>query len=354
MKILFCWSDVSGYMAACWRYLSKLNKYDIHIIISEKSSSNNIEFSINETLSGLSYTLLNENEIRNYSIIKSLAYQINPDVFFISGWNNIAYRKLVKDNIFRNKYFIMALDNPLKYNFKQKIGRIILRPYLEKISHVIVAGERAWQYAKFLGFKEEQISRGIYAFDYDKIAEFNNEKNYQSEYPKSFLFVGRYVPEKNIAILVKAYQLYQKKSANPWPLNCCGTGPLKSLLKNINGINDLGFRQPDELFKIFYNNGVFVLPSKYDPWGVVVAEAAACGKPIICTEACGASVDLVKHLFNGYVVPTSNEIKLAQAMLWMENNYYLLQQIGERSKMLSEPYSSKYWAKRIEFLLENI
>jgi len=42
------------------------------------------------------------------------------------------------------------------------------------------------------------------------------------------------------------------------------------------------------------NSGCFILPSRYEPWALVIHEAACAGLPIICTNVCGT----VDHFFN--------------------------------------------------------
>jgi glycosyltransferase involved in cell wall biosynthesis len=46
---------------------------------------------------------------------------------------------------------------------------------------------------------------------------------------------------------------------------------------------------------IFQSSDIFVLPSRYDGWGVVVNQALGAGLPIICSDAVGAAPDLVSR-----------------------------------------------------------
>ena len=54
------------------------------------------------------------------------------------------------------------------------------------------------------------------------------------------------------------------------------------------GLTFTGFLQPRELPAWLAEIGCLVVPSRFEPWGVVIAEAAASGMPIIATDACGA------------------------------------------------------------------
>lgn len=59
---------------------------------------------------------------------------------------------------------------------------------------------------------------------------------------------------------------------------------------------------------------VFVLPSRYDGWGVVLNEAASLGKPLIATANCGAAYHLIDPGGNGYRVVAGSRAELAGAM----------------------------------------
>jgi len=74
---------------------------------------------------------------------------------------------------------------------------------------------------------------------------------------------------------------------------------------------------------------VFVLPSRYETFGVVYIEAMACGKPVIAT-ANGGPDDFVNNL-NGVLIEPENVEALAEAMLYMvrQREQYQPQQITD-------------------------
>jgi glycosyltransferase involved in cell wall biosynthesis len=129
-------------------------------------------------------------------------------------------------------------------------------------------------------------------------------------------------------------------------LTCRGTGPEAALLGGQPGITDAGFMQPAELPQAFRDHGVFVLPSRYEPWGVVIAEAAAAGLPIICSDACGAADDLVQPGKNGIVMPAGDADALANAMQWMHDHESGLPALGGHGRGLAAAYSAQSWAER--------
>jgi glycosyltransferase involved in cell wall biosynthesis len=71
-----------------------------------------------------------------------------------------------------------------------------------------------------------------------------------------------------------------------------------------------GFQPPDKLPEFFALADVFVLPSRYDGWGVVVNQALGAGLPLVCSNAVGAAHDLVDPERNGLLFANENEASL--------------------------------------------
>jgi len=91
---------------------------------------------------------------------------------------------------------------------------------------------------------------------------------------------------------------------------------------------------------------VFVLPSRYEPWGVAMAEAMGTGMPVIATSACGAGVELLHPYFNGLEIPPDDPAALAEAMAWMERHHERLPALGQNALEVARAYSTNLWAER--------
>ena len=132
--------------------------------------------------------------------------------------------------------------------------------------------------------------------------------------PRAFLYVGRLVEDKAIDVLAAAYRRYRAFAADPWPLIVAGTGPESRRLEAEPGVDLLGFVQPEQLPAVFARAGCLVLPSRLEPWAVVVHEAVSAGLPVVCTRACGASTRLVLDGYNGAIVSPDSDPGLAEAL----------------------------------------
>ena len=163
--------------------------------------------------------------------------------------------------------------------------------------------------------------------------------------PHSFLFVGRFVPEKCIDTLANAYQLYREGNPEPWPLVCCGTGPLRSSLEDKIGIRVEGFVQPDRLPEILASAGCLILPSLFEPWALVVHEAASAGLVILASEEVGAVPHLVQPGYNGFIFDNGDVAGLASLMRRVAAmSDARLDKMSRASFALSRQFSPSRWA----------
>lgn len=106
--------------------------------------------------------------------------------------------------------------------------------------------------------------------------------------------------------------------------------------------------------KYYLKTDVFILPSKYDGWGVVVMEAMNYKCSIISTSSCGISKEFIKNGFNGKI--SGCEIDdLYRSIKFYSNNKKLIKMHAYRSwlKVTNSNVNSKNSAKKlISFLNE--
>jgi glycosyltransferase involved in cell wall biosynthesis len=73
----------------------------------------------------------------------------------------------------------------------------------------------------------------------------------------------------------------------------------------------LGFVNQSQLPSVYRAADLFVLPSLFEPFGLVVNEAMLCGLPVAVSDRVGAKYDLVRPDENGYVFPAGDVEALA-------------------------------------------
>jgi glycosyltransferase involved in cell wall biosynthesis len=348
MKIVFCWPGINGYMAACWRALLADGRADVRVLAFHPKHLADSAFGI-EVMHGIPHRLIDPNNKNATEICAREILDYTPDIVYLPTWgypifNGLAYRRDL-----RQQRFIMGMDNPWRATMRQRLGRIKVWRYLRRMEKVLVPGERSFLFARRLGIPEKRIVRcALYGIDYANLAPLYDERRYRSEgWPKVFLFMGRYVRDKAIDVLVCAYEEYRRRyGAAAWPLTCCGQGPLEGLLET-PGVRNLGFVQPGDLGKVWINSGVLVHPARLDHWPLVIIEALAAGLPVIASEACGSVVETMRPFYNGLTVPTNDTDALIAALSWVHDNASILPQMGERAQHMAAPFAANAWADRL-------
>jgi glycosyltransferase involved in cell wall biosynthesis len=358
-------------MGDAWRALASERSVHLKVLIQERTRECSTRFNQTVTLRNLDCTVVYDDARLADSELDGQVRRFAPDVMFIVGWRAWLPRHFAVCRAFAGIPKVLIFDLPFEWSLKKILAPVVLHPYLRHFCGCFVPGARALRYARWLGFSgspanPEQVPNpprlgwtetGLFCANAKKFSGLFQQRQAMDDYPRQFLFVGRYVPEKGIAVLLAAYRQYRELvekashasgelQGRPWGLTCCGMGPLGKLLEGVEGVRDVGFVQPDALPDLFLRHGAFVLPSSHEPWGVVLAEAAAAGLPIVCTEACGASLDVVAE--NGIVCKTGDSDDIARALLDIHMMPDAIRgEMGGKGMALAAAYSCEAWAAHV-------
>jgi len=172
---------------------------------------------------------------------------------------------------------------------------------------------------------------------------------------KLLLFVGRFVPLKNLPFLIKG-TAELIKSDNKIKLLLVGEGPLYNqtvqLVSKLNIVDHVIFagRIVNVDLAAYYSAAnIFVITSYYDNFPNAVIEAMACGMPVIGTKV-GGIPQQVEDGVNGYLIENNNIREFKEAVLKLITNRRLCRKMGEKNK---EMVKAKYdWTKSAGKFLE--
>jgi glycosyltransferase involved in cell wall biosynthesis len=306
MTVLFLYTELAEYFIKCCEELSK--KTNVHIIRWPVNKEAPFEFSFTQNI-----RVYDKNKY-DYSSLEKLIKEISPDLIVCSGWIDKDYLRLVKP--YSKKIpTVLTCDTHWSGSLKQYAAIILSRFFLlNKFSHAWVPGTSQANYVKKLGFEIKKIKKGFYCCDLKKFNEIYNKQIdlKRNNFPKKFLFVGRYYDFKGIKDLWNAFIELQEEEPNEWELWCLGAGSITPVKHD--KIKHFGFVQPNKLDDIIQQCGVFVLPSHFEPWGVVVQEYAASGFPLITSRNVGANDAFLIEKQNGFVFETKNVRELKKVL----------------------------------------
>src|SRR5213594_1382155 len=157
-----------------------------------------------------------------------------------------------------------------------------------------------------------------------------------SEDRKTILCVGRIVREKGIFTLLDALEELRKQGKDV-SLVFVGEGPLKEdLVKEVlrrklsDRVKITGFVDQEKLVSLYNSCDAFVLPSHYEPFGMVALEAMASRVPVVVSDVGGLS-EIVEDGVTGVKVPSSDPHALAEGILRVLDNRELSERLKENA-----------------------
>lgn len=237
--------------------------------------------------------------------------------------------------------------------------RLLLNLY----AGAVVGGRKQHRYLQKLGFPSDRIFSGYNCVDNAHFSagaaaarQDRASVRARLRLPRHyFLTVCRFIPEKNLDGLLRAYRLYTSRAGErAWPLVVVGAGPLEPTLRHqaeslrvSKRVTFTGFVAYDDLPNVYGLASAFVLPSISETWGLVVNEAMACGLPVVVSESCGCSEDLVLSGVNGYTFDPHREDVLADLLFRLQHDDGKGQTMGEQSERMVRHWSAARFAESL-------
>ena len=341
MKVLFLYTELAEYFLKCCEALSVYA--EVSIVRWPVNKEAPFKFEYSEKIK-----IYNKNDY-SFEALKKLVDEIQPDMIVCSGWIDKDYLKITKP-YFGKAPTVLTCDTHWRGSIKQYLAIVLSRVFLlNTFSHAWVPGKPQEKYIKKLGFKSDKISQGFYSCDLTKFNAVWESQHQQKKqhFPKVFLYVGRYYEFKGLNDLWQAFIELQQEDANEWELWCLGTGDLKPI--EHPKIKHFGFVQPKDLEPILEKAGVFVLPSRFEPWGVVVQEYGDAGFPMLVSAAVGAGECFLEEGVNGFFFSPQNISLLKKELKKIMNlSGKELILMSEQSHLLAQKISPEKWANTVK------
>jgi glycosyltransferase involved in cell wall biosynthesis len=231
-------------------------------------------------------------------------------------------------------------------------------------------GTSSANYLLSLGINSSQIAvRNAAVIDEDVIRTNFAQARIETGTTKSdavhqqFIYVGRLADEKNLELLIRAFLTIRERSpqAKNWRLLFVGDGPARAKLQELSGKyleeQIIKFAGGFPWYKVpawLAQSDVLVLPSKSEPWGLVVNEAMVCGLPVIVSDKCGCAEDLVHNQVNGFSFNPDRQTELESAMQFFIEHPDRIAVMGKESLKLIQPFSSKNVAREMVACYKNL
>jgi glycosyltransferase involved in cell wall biosynthesis len=267
----------------------------------------------------------------------AIAGYYRPELMAMLIWSRLTGRKVV---LFAESWYG---GNALTDKIKGFLLNILCHQFF-------VSGKRAAEHFEGrLALPARKIKKGYSVVDNAYFEQARPLRKQENDLQKRILCVARFSPEKNLKSLLVAFS-NSGLSKNGWQLRVVGGGPqkeeLKTLAKDIQGVELQDWVSHLELPKLYSQASLFVLPSIFEPWGLVVNEAISAGLFCICSDSVGAVPDLINRN-SGLVYETEGVQSLTESLIsgvqWAEGQ-------GRKVDTLIDPYTLVDWANTITHL----
>lgn len=324
MKIAFITNIRAPYRTLQLEEFSKIENIQLSVFYTNKPTDNRKW----EVFDNYGFKEVDLNGVKiseKYGYINSGLLNIvkNNDLIILGGYEQPTMIILsLLCRILKKKY-VLLFDgisyNKINFNCN-KIKMMLKKLVINNAFAIMGNGKCSQEYFnKIFGYPIEKIYNQYLTIDIKKIDELYEDRSiYKEEIRKKYnisnndrvvIYSGRLIEIKNIKSIIKALSKLNREDI---VLLIIGDGELNNELNilskqlNVRSIITGFITKQEELFKHYFAGDCLILPSIDEPWGLVVNEAMASGLPVIVSNICGCSKDLVSEGENGYIINPSD------------------------------------------------
>lgn len=343
--LLILYAEIMPYNVICFKDFLQTTNGQIHVICwgNEKKLTPYQPPHIN----GVTYYDMKDFTRQK---IRFFIDDIKPSLVYVSGRMEKLYLAAA---LYARRLGIPVIgssDTQFYGDWKQYIYKVLTAVLWKRyFDYLIVPGLFQYEFARHIGYPREKILFPQYSADVDLYSKYFNQTQSTSNCKKRYiLFVGRLEKIKGIDLLFDAFFKLKKAGQIDLDLLVVGKGQYESALRDKEGVKLVGFLDQVDIVSLLPQVRFFCLPSRREPWGLVIHEMAAAGVPIVTTTCCGAGAAFVKNGYNGFLIQPDNITELEQAILKITSlSTEEMTIFSSRSSELSKQINPSMWTASI-------
>jgi glycosyltransferase involved in cell wall biosynthesis len=320
------------YRLPLYRRIVERGELEVEIAFCAESQPDR-PWSLDEQLAGVPHRVLRGFPITRRSRRNTFVYEVNPgivpllvrgrfDALVVGGYAVFAEQAAIAYARLTHTPFLLHVESHLgkpRRNAVTRVKSLVLPHVVGAAAAGLAVGTAARRYLEAYGLGGDRIYTFPNTIDVQAYAQAAAavradaaEVRRRRALPERFLlFVGRLVEAKGIPELLRAHAALGTDAPS---LLVAGEGPLEDVVAAAPNTVVLGFQEQRALIELYTLADALVVPSRDEPWGVVVNEALACGTPVVATDAVGAATDLIRDGIDGRVVTAGNVGALTAAL----------------------------------------
>lgn len=253
----------------------------------------------------------------NWLRLHHIPYIYEGDGGFVHAENKIKY--LLKHNVISHAKYCFSTSVAFD-EYCMKYGALADHLYRYPFTSV-------WNkdlVAKPLAIAEKQMLRAQYGMQEEHI----------------MISVGQMIHRKGFDILLRAAEELDKF----WGIYLVGGQPsdeLRDLVEQLSleNVYFVDFMPKKKLWKYYQAADLFVLPTRDDPWGLVVNEAMANALPVITTTRCIAGLEMVENGANGFLYEPEDVDKLKEILTGCAKHERQLEKMADAALQTAKKYT---------------
>jgi glycosyltransferase involved in cell wall biosynthesis len=293
---------------------------------------------------------------RMQALRRALTRDREPTILHLAGWGHpVLLGALLMARSLRIPVAVESdtaerrPDRSWRHVWLHWVKKLLYPPLFRLPSRFLPGGTRQARYLGRYGVKQERMTIAQMTVDVCAIRRFCSQDREAARAAararwgmladaRIVLFVGRLEASKGLQALLSAFARAVAEE-NDLCLAIAGDGSLRAHVEAIAAKPDcrvtyLGRLSGDDVLRSYLAADLLVLPSLFEPWGLVINEAMACGLPVIVSDRVGCADDLVRPGETGLIVGAGREIDLASAIRQLARDEPARRHMGQAAERL--------------------
>lgn len=371
---LYSAGGVERMMSVKANYFADMLNYDVNIIVTEGKGCDSF-FYLSDKVNIINFEL-NFEELWHVSFLKKL---------FLFLRKQTIYKKLLKKELIKINpdFTISTLRREINFISDIKDGSIKIGELHVNRSNYRNYDERKFNVVKkvftLLWMKSlvrhlKQLDKMVVLTDcaLNDWPELNNVVKIPDPLPfkmgeisnlsqKRIISVGRYAYDKGNDLLLQVWKIVEGKIPG-WYLDVFGNGIREPYISQMQylGIDSSRCHLYGPTLDVkneYLKSSVFVLPSRFEGFGLVLIEAMACGLPVIAFDCENGPRSIITDGVDGFLIPPFDIEAYVDKVLLLIQNEALRKLMGENARKTAAQYDieiiGQQWKKMFDELMQN-
>jgi glycosyltransferase involved in cell wall biosynthesis len=285
-------------------------------------------------------------------------------VVILGGWSSpMTNKTLLMTTALGRAVFIWAdHPHPQKYGWLRSRARsLYLKTLTRLVTGFLACGQPTVEHLLSLGITRSKVTNFPYWVELPRDWSIPKRcfDDSEAKEPLHLVAVGRHVPVKQFRVAIEAIAIANKGAQRTVArLTIVGDGPERASLEVLaealacdRAIEFTGWLETRQVRELLTNSDALIVPSTFEPYGVVVLEAMAAGRPVFASTGVVAALDRDDGSGAILIHPAGDGACLAKQIATLANDRELLRAASVASRSIAEKWPPERAITMIEEII---